>query len=90
MSANPEVVEHGSKCLRTPCYLAGQLVLGFVDGGATHTCVAKSWVEKMNLPIVEASGIFRQAVQGSEIPRIGRIENVTLENGSTPFQSIWR
>ena len=69
-------------CLRTPCYLEGQKVMAFVDGGATTSFVDRRWVQRNALPIEPRSGTLTQFVDGSILPRIGVVTGLTLENGN--------
>jgi len=66
--------------LRTPCYLNGERILGFIDCGASHSFISKNWVDQQNLTITPVNGIIRQIIDGSEKPRLGRLEGVLLEN----------
>jgi hypothetical protein len=70
-----------NNCLKTPCYLENEKVIAFIDCGASHSIVSKSWVERMNIPIKPVNGILKQCIDGSTKPRIGVVEDLLLENG---------
>jgi hypothetical protein len=79
-----ETVEAANKrvaCLRTPCYLEGEKVIAFVDGGATTSFVDRQWIEKRGLAIEPRTGTLTQFVDGSTLPRIGVVSGLCLENG---------
>jgi len=77
-----DMPDRSNLCIQTPCFLEGDRVMGFVDGGATHSFVSQSWVVKQDIPIIPAQGVIHQAFDKSSQPRIGRVEGLLLENGT--------
>ncbi len=83
-TAAPAAGEAANKrvaCLRTPCYLEGQKVIAYVDGGANTSFVDRRWAVTNGLKIEPRSGTLTQFVDGATMPRIGVVPGVCLENG---------
>ena len=68
-----------ANCLRTPCYLEGEKVIGFVDVGASTSFIDKRSVEERKLSITPRKGHIVQVTNGGQQPRIGVVEGLTLE-----------
>ena len=66
--------------LHTPCFLEGEKVIAFVDGGASNSFVSKNFVEKKKWVIEPQSGSVKQAFANTQVPRIGIIRKKLLEN----------
>jgi hypothetical protein len=67
--------------LVTPCILDGKPVMALVDSGANTSFVSRDWVLKAGLPIRPVTGVIQQCIDGSEMPRLGVLKDVILENG---------
>ncbi len=61
-------------------------MMAFVDNGATNSFVNQKWVERMGWEVTPKAGKIVQFMDGSEIPRIGVVEGLTLENGHKILQ----
>jgi hypothetical protein len=84
--ATNEAANKRVACLRTPCYLEGQKVMAFVDGGATTSFVDRRWINKNGLTIEPRPGTLTQFVDGSTLPCLGVVTGLTLENGDKILQ----
>jgi hypothetical protein len=69
-------------CLCTPCILEGEQVLAFVDSGASVSFVSKALVLRMGWHVSPRDGNVQQCLSGEQVPRVGAVEGLTLENGS--------
>ena len=76
-----DVANRQVACLHTPCYLEGEKVLAFVDGGANISFVDRRWVQKRGLTVEPRKGTLTQLVDGSTLPRVGVVCGLCLENG---------
>jgi len=65
----------------TCCYLEGESILALVDGGASTSCVDQRWVKKKGLPIEPRTGTIGQFAEGYDVPRIGIVSGLRLQNG---------
>jgi len=67
--------------LHTPCFINGEKILAFIDGGATTSFIDEGLVKKLNLTVQPREGVIKQFLDGSERPRTGIVENINLVNG---------
>ena len=55
--------------------------MAFVDGGATTSFINSDWVADKKIPIRPRTGKIQQFLSSHDMPRIGIVENLLLENG---------
>jgi hypothetical protein len=68
--------------LVTLCVLQGFPVMALVDSGANTSFVSREWVVQQGLKVCPVQGVIQQCIDGSEMPRVGVLKDVILENSS--------
>ena len=67
--------------IHTPCIINGVQVTALVDPGAMVSFVDRSWATQNNWVIHPCAGVIKQAISGSEVPRMGEVRGLELWNG---------
>ena len=68
--------------MKTPCILKDINIIEFIDPGTTHSLINKKCIMKYGLDITPKNEIIKQCISGSNISKIGIVENFLLENGT--------
>ena len=58
-----------------------------MDSRANRSFVNEDWVKQRELVIVSKEGAILQCSEHSNVPQIGVVEGITLENGSKKFKT---
>ena len=68
--------------IHTPCVINGVSIIALVDPGATILFVDRNFVKENGWTVTPNKGIIRQAMTGSELPCMGEVRNVNIQNGT--------
>ena len=68
--------------IHTPCMVNGIPIMALVDPGAMVSFIDRDLVRENGWTLSPCVGFIRQAMTGSEIPRMGKVGDVELRNGS--------
>jgi predicted aspartyl protease len=71
-----------SREIEVLCLVNGQRVIALLDTGAKSSFIHQNFVEKYGWKITPKSGVLLQAIVDSKQPRIGIIENASIEVGN--------
>jgi len=75
--------------IHTPCTVNGIPVSALVDLGASISLIDESLARENNWKIIPVKGSLKQAITGSELPRIGEIHDLELCNGDKKIKATF-
>ena len=81
-----EFTNEPAEGIHTPCIINGLKITALVDPGAMISFIDRDLVLNNGWKIHPCSGSIKQAMTGSEIPRIGEVRDLELLNGSKELQ----